>query len=40
MNKIIEDQHCWSFSMVFDIDKYIYLYVDFYNDIYYNRYIS
>ena len=34
MNKIIEDQLCWSFSMVFDIDKNIYLYVVLYSDIY------
>lgn len=33
MNKIIEDQHCWSFSMVFDIDK-IYIYMLIYIMIY------
>lgn len=40
MNKIIKDQHCWSFSIGLDVDKNIYLYIDLYNDIYYNRYIS
>lgn len=40
MNKIIEDQHCWSFLTGLDVDKNIYLYIDLYNDIYYSRYIN